>query len=186
VLAFLLAVVLFFVYRRKRQEDARSSSASTMLKEPLMGKNDTNVEMGAIESPIAPQVRPKRQMDPNDAQMYNTVERSIKPWKIDFSKLQLGQPIGSGAQGVVFEGTYAKTSEPIAIKRLTLSLKPEVRKKEIKAAQQEMQVLWTLRNPVRLSLVLAFTWRFIYLCVFVCVHWMLAAASAAFLRGGIR
>jgi hypothetical protein len=42
-----------------------------------------------------------------------------------------------------------QVEHPVAIKRLALSLDDDARKREIRAAQTEMQTLRSLRSPVR-------------------------------------
>jgi hypothetical protein len=73
----------------------------------------------------------------------------LQPWQINFGKVQLGKRIGSGAASTVFEGLYDDAQQPVAIKRMLLSIDEETRRTEIKSAQVEMQILWELRHPVR-------------------------------------
>jgi hypothetical protein len=50
-----------------------------------------------------------------DEEMLNSAERSIQRWRIDFADLEMRAMIGSGAQGVVFKGSYCKVSSSMTI-----------------------------------------------------------------------
>jgi serine/threonine protein kinase len=62
-----------------------------------------------------------------------------------YKQIKMGQRIGSGAFGQVFNGHYG--DQPCAIKEMSLSDDPEKFQNELRSAREEMQILWELRHP---------------------------------------
>ena len=123
--ALLGLALLYILYKRRRKRSKPRSGLSQPLLEPT--DNDMTFEM-VMRGPEN--------------------EQEIKyAWQVDFAKLHLERPIGSGGYGLVFKGTYDGAQKPVAIKRLPLSIDEETKRIEIAAAQREMHILWNLRHP---------------------------------------
>jgi hypothetical protein len=134
----LLALLLILYYRRQNQRMRHHSDLDLkdMLSEPLLGESLPKERGTAVEMVTSMW---------KDTSSTTTIQQ---PWQINFAKLNLGKRIGAGAYGMVFEGVYNEGRQPVAIKRLLLSIHEEARATEIKSAQSEMKILWELRHPV--------------------------------------